>query len=213
MAHTEEEAASPLDRLSFEPGARYGLAFSGGVDSACLLAAALRRGVDVKAYCVRTAFQAASDIEDALRLADELGCPFEVIDVDILDHADICANPPERCYLCKRLIFGTIAQRMAHDGRTVLVDGTNASDDPTHRPGFRAMRELGVVSPLREAGLTKDAVRALSRELGLFTAEKPSYACYAVHVAPGCAITRASLAEAARAFGSGADVPAASQQV
>lgn len=178
--------------------ARYGLAFSGGVDSAYLLAALVRQGLNVKAYTVSTAFQLPRDTADALRLARELGADHELIEVDVLRHTDICANPPDRCYLCKRLIFGTILERMREDGRTVLLDATNASDDPSHRPGFRAMRELGVVSPLRLAGMTKDDVRAASRELGLFTADKPSFACFAVHVPAGAPITAEALARAAQ---------------
>lgn len=180
---------------------RLAVAFSGGSDSSYLLAAALHAGCTVKAYGVRTAFQPTFEIEDALRLADQLGADFELIDADVLARADICANPPDRCYLCKTFIFSTILAHMAQDGFDVLADGTNATDDPTNRPGFRALAELGVVSPLRRAGLSKDAVRASSRELGLFTADKPSFSCLAVHVPEGEAITAAALEAAAESSG------------
>ena len=160
---------------------RLAVAFSGGCDSSYLLAAALRAGCDVKAYGVRTAFQPAFEIDDARRLATELGADFELTDADVLAHDEICANGSDRCYRCKAFIFSTILERMALDGYEVLADGTNATDDPANRPGFQALAELGVTSPLRRAGMTKEMVRAASRELGLFTADKPSFSCLAVH--------------------------------
>ena len=89
---------------------------------------------------------------------------------------------------------------MARDGLSVLADGTNASDDPARRPGFRALAELQVVSPLRRAGMTKDDVRRASRSLGLFTADKPSFSCLAVHVEAGQPLTQEALAQAARSL-------------
>ena len=177
---------------------RLAVAFSGGCDSSFLLAAALRAGCDVRAYGVRTAFQPAFEIDDAKRLAAELGADFELVDADVLAQGEICANGPDRCYRCKTFIFSTILARMAEDGFEVLADGTNVTDDPANRPGFQALAELGVVSPLRRAGMTKDDVRAASRELGLFTADKPSFSCLAVHVPEGERITAASLKAAAR---------------
>ena len=135
---------------------RLAVAFSGGCDSSFLLAAALRAGCDVRAYGVRTAFQPAFEIEDAQRLAAELGADFELVDADVLAQGEICANGPDRCYRCKTFIFSTILARMAEDGFEVLADGTNVTDDPANRPGFQALAELGVVSPLRRAGMTKD---------------------------------------------------------
>ena len=129
-------------------------------------------------------------------VAESLGTDFEVVEADILAADDVCANPPDRCYRCKRFIFGAILERMARDGRTVLVDGTNATDDPARRPGFRALDELGVVSPLRSAGWTKEDVRERSRERGLLTADKPNFSCFATKVPSGERITSAALARA-----------------
>ncbi len=185
-----------MQTLRFEPGVRYGLAFSGGCDSACLLAEMLDAGADVKAYLVKTAFQADFELEDARIVAESLGTDFEVVEADILAADDVCANPPDRCYRCKRFIFGAILERMARDGRTVLVDGTNATDDPARRPGFRALEELGVVSPLRAAGWTKEDVRERSRERGLLTADKPNFSCFATKVPADERITSAALARA-----------------
>lgn len=184
-------------QLDLDRDIRYGLAFSGGVDSSLLLALMVESGLDVVAYTVSTAFQPQFENDDARGVAALLGARHEVVDVDVLAHADVCANPTDRCYLCKRIIFGTILDHMGRDGRAVLVDGTNATDDPARRPGFRALAELGVRSPLREAGLAKDAIRELSRARGLPTAEKPSFSCYATHVPAGEPITERSLATAA----------------
>ena len=152
----------------------------------------------MKAYGVRTAFQPAFEIDDAKRLAAELGADFELVDADVLAQGEICANGPDRCYRCKTFIFSTILARMAEDGFEVLADGTNVTDDPANRPGFQALAELGVVSPLRRAGMTKDDV---SRELGPFTADKPSFSCIAVHVGAGRPVTAQALAETAERLG------------
>lgn len=192
---TERHAVALLDTL--DENARYGLAFSGGSDSSYLLSALVDAGYDVKAYTIDTVFQAAFERDDARRVVEQLGASWQVIEADVLANETICANPWDRCYHCKSFVFGTILQHMEREGRTVLLDGTNASDDPDRRPGFRALAELHVVSPLREAGMTKDDVRAAARARGLFTAEKPSFSCYAVRVPEGERITAESLAAAA----------------
>lgn len=183
--------------LAFSEGVRYGVAFSGGCDSSFLLSEMIAQGADAKAYLVKTAFQADFELADARRIVQGLGAEFEVIEADVLSQEEVCRNGEDRCYWCKRFIFGTIMGRMAADGRTVLVDGTNASDDPARRPGFRALEELGVRSPLREAGLTKDDVRSLSRARGLFTADKPNFSCYATKVPAGKRLSEGPLAKAA----------------
>ncbi len=193
---TWHDAVAPLDA-----GVRYGLAFSGGCDSSFLLAALMRAGIDVKAYMVMTAFQAPFELDDALRVVEETGAPFELVRADILGNDAVCANPADRCYHCKRFIFGTVLDRMRRDGRTVLLDGTNATDDPVNRPGFRALAELEVVSPLRAAGFTKDQVRAASRAIGLSTADKPNFSCFATKVPAGRRITQEELDAVAASLG------------
>lgn len=195
---TWENVASSLN-----PRLRYGLAFSGGCDSSFLLAALVHAGMDVKAYMVMTAFQAPFELDDARRVAEETGAEFELIRADILSHDEVCANPPDRCYWCKRFIFGTILDAMERDGRKILLDGTNASDDPSRRPGFRALAELGVVSPLRDAGFSKDCVRAASRLMGLSTANKPSFSCFATRVPAGNRIDQAALNRVEESLGLG----------
>ena len=177
------------------------IAFSGGCDSSYLLASAVEAGCEVKAYMVNTAFQPAFELEDARRVVDVCGAAFDVIEADVLAESASCANPPDRGYLCKRFIFGAVRERMEREGFEVLADGTNASDDPARRPGFRALAELDVVSPLRCAGMTKDEVRAASRALGVPTADKPSFSCLATNVPEGKPITAASLDEVRRARG------------
>ena len=175
------------------------LAFSGGTDSALVLWAAKRCGCDVRAYYVKTAFQPEFEYRDALRLARELDVPMTTVEVDILALRPAADNGPQRCYHCKRALFSHLREAARRDGYAVLLDGTNASDDAGDRPGMRALRELEVRSPLRECGLTKDDVRRLSKEAGLFTWDKPAYACLATRIPTGTAITAPDLERVERA--------------
>ena len=174
------------------------LAFSGGVDSAYLLWAGLQAGAEVWPYFVKTPFQPQFELEDAYRLCEQLDADLIVLDYDILDQETVVSNPPDRCYHCKRWMFSKLKRYAASEGFSLLIDGTNASDDGGDRPGMRALAELEVCSPLRECGLTKDRIRALSREAGLFTWDKPSYACLATRVPAGTPLTAAGLARVER---------------
>lgn len=180
-----------------ESHVKLALAFSGGCDSSYLLSVLLDHGVEVGVYYVNTAFQADFELRDARQVVSELGAHLTILEADVLTQDEVCRNQPDRCYLCKRFIFGTIFKAMARDGYKVLVDGTNASDDPSRRPGFQALEELGVLSPLRLAGLSKDEIRKASLERGLFTGEKPDFSCLATKLDPGTSITRERLAEVA----------------
>lgn len=186
-------------RAFFEENPRLALAFSGGCDSACLLWAATDCGAELGVYYVRSAFQPAFELEDARRLCRELGQELRVLEVDALADARVRENSPQRCYFCKRRIFGAILEAAARDGFTCVMDGTNASDDAGDRPGMRALREMQVRSPLRECGITKAGVRALSREAGLFTWNKPAYACLATRIPTGTPIEAAALERVERA--------------
>lgn len=165
------------------------LAFSGGTDSAYLLWAAIACGCRVRAYYLHSRFQPAFELKDARRLADELSADLVVLEHDILQNEAVAQNPSDRCYHCKRTLFGLLTDTAHKDGFSVLIDGTNASDDPGDRPGMRALRELSVRSPLAECGITKADVRAYSREAGLFTWNKPAYACLATRVPTGTPYT------------------------
>lgn len=186
----------------FKENPKAAVAFSGGVDSAYLLCAANTAGADVRAYYVKSAFQPRFELEDAKRLCGELDIELKILTVDVLADRAVRENPADRCYHCKRLIFTTIAEAAEEDGYKMLLDGTNASDEAGERPGMRALRELSVCSPLRECGLTKQEIRRLSREAGLFTWEKPAYACLATRIPAGEEITEEKLnsTEAAEDF-------------
>ena len=185
-------------REFFERHPKCALAFSGGTDSALLLCEARRLGADVKAYFVKGPFQPQFELEDARRLARELGAEMEVIETDVLALPEVAENGPRRCYYCKRATFSLIFERARRDGYETVIDGTNASDQVDDRPGMQAIAELGVLSPLRMCGVTKAQVRELSAEAGLFTARKPSYACLATRVPTGTAITREALEKVER---------------
>ena len=172
---------------------RAALAFSGGVDSAYLLWAGRHWGCDLTAYYVRTAFQPEFEFRDARRLAEAVGVPMVVVEADILSVPLAAANGPDRCYHCKKALFTKLWEQARRDGHTLLLDGTNASDDAGDRPGMKALRELAVESPLRLCGLTKADVRAASKEAELFTWDKPAYACLATRVPTGQAITKEDL--------------------
>lgn len=174
---------------------RVALAFSGGVDSSYLLYAALQWAESVGVYYVRSAFQPQFEADDALRLARELGASVTVLRADALADARVAANPSDRCYFCKKIILSAIRAQAEKDGYDVLLDGTNASDDIADRPGWKALQEEGVLSPLRLCGLKKADVRRLSEKAGLFTASKPAYACLATRIPCGETITQEKLAK------------------
>lgn len=177
----------------FRTNHRIAIAYSGGVDSVYLIYAAVNAGADVRAYCVRSAFQPGFETDDAERLAEQIGCSLSFIDVDVLSDEKVVSNPGNRCYYCKQHIMGAITEAAKADGFEVVCDGTNASDDSDDRPGFKALGEFGIKSPLRECGLTKTDIRRLSREAGLPTWDKPAYACLATRIAHGETITAEKL--------------------
>ena len=160
----------------FEVHPKAALAFSGGVDSSYLLYAARQLGADVKAYYVKTAFQPEFEYQDALRLASQLGADIQVLTLDVLACPDVTVNPKNRCYFCKQHIFGNILRQAKADGYDTVLDGTNASDQVSDRPGMKALQEMKV------------------HEAGLFTWDKPSYACLATRIPTGTEITGADLA-------------------
>lgn len=176
-------------RTFFIEHPRVALAYSGGCDSVFLLACARACGAEVHPFTIDTAFQYAFEADDARLAAEQLGVRTEMIELDIFAHPEVTANPPDRCYHCKRVIFQTLFGAAREQGIEMVIDGTNATDDPARRPGFRAIEQFGVRSPLREAGLTKDRIRELSRQMGLMTADKPNYSCLATRVETGEQIT------------------------
>jgi uncharacterized protein len=152
------------------------VAFSGGVDSTFLLAHAQRiLGDRVMAMTVSTPYVAKWEEKEAGELASRLGARHRVLEHPIFE--DILDNPPQRCYLCKRHIFTSILEEARKEGYQYVVDGTNVDDYQDIRPGIRALRELGVASPLADAQITKEEIRQYSKEMDLPTWNKPAYAC------------------------------------
>lgn len=169
----------------FRKQPRIALALSGGCDSAYLLYAASVCGAELGVYYVDSQFQPAFELADAKALAEEAGQKLRVLKKDVLADTQVKSNPADRCYHCKQLIFGEILKAAHADGFTTVMDGTNATDDVSDRPGMKALREMQVVSPLRECGMGKAQVRELSRQAGLFTWNKPAYACLATRIPTG----------------------------
>lgn len=203
----------------FECYPKVAIAFSGGVDSAYLLYEAYKNAKEIAAYYVKSEFQPNFEYEDALRVVAEIEggniagiagrsaagiegkeetceckkIKLRVIEKKVLYDQNVWENSANRCYYCKRKIFASIRQAASEDGFEVLLDGTNASDDAGDRPGMKALQEMQVLSPLRECGITKEEIRRLSKEAGLFTWDKPAYACLATRIPYGEEITEEKL--------------------
>ena len=176
------------------------VAFSSGVDSTFLLRVAHEElGERVVAVTARSHTCPKRELYEAAAFCRAEGVRHEVIDSEELDIPGFAENPPDRCYHCKRELFGRLLAFALENGLAAVLDGSNIDDDGDYRPGRRAIRELGIVSPLHEAGLTKAEIRALSREMGLPTSDKPSFACLASRFPYGERITAATLARVEKA--------------
>lgn len=170
------------------------LAFSGGVDSALLLAACKIAKVKVKAITAVTPLVPTFERDDALRLAKEWEAEQSLLELNPLALPEFCANESKRCYYCKKMLFTAMSAEAKALGCACLLDGANLDDMGDYRPGMQATKELKVISPLLECGFTKADVRSLARKYKLSVAEKPTYACLASRIAYGEAITLEKLA-------------------
>jgi pyridinium-3,5-biscarboxylic acid mononucleotide sulfurtransferase len=152
------------------------VAFSGGADSALLLAAAREAlGERVLALTVVTPYMVRQEVSDAVALAAELGVRHQLVELPMPD--DMADNPPDRCYRCKRALYSRLIAVADEEGFAPVLDGSNLDDLRDYRPGLRALGELGVRSPFLECGIGKDEVRRLARTLGLPTWRKPTNTC------------------------------------
>jgi uncharacterized protein len=183
------------------------VAFSGGVDSSFLCyAARAALGAKAIAITVVSPMLPKCEIECAGEAARKIGIEHVLIEEADID-ARVAANPRDRCYHCKKIEFGNILRAARERGIAVVLDGSNMDDLGDYRPGLKALEELRIVSPLREAGMTKADIRELSRRFGLFTWDKPAFACLASRIPYGETIDREKLAriekaeEALRAYG------------
>jgi len=168
------------------------VAFSGGVDSALLLHAAHEAlGHGALAVTLATPYSPKGEVADAVALAEVFGARHRVIDMALPDV--IRNNPPDRCYHCKHALFGQLLRMAAEEGVGYVVDGSNLDDLDDYRPGFRAVKELGVRSPLLDAGLTKQDIREISLEHGLSTWNNPAGACLLTRIPHDTAIDGAEL--------------------
>lgn len=162
------------------------VAFSGGVDSTYLLyEMSGLDGCDVHAITVASPFFPDEELAFTEEFCERAGIRQIIVNIDVLSDEDIASNPNDRCYSCKHLLFSEMMNALAQNGISVLLDGTNADDLKTYRPGIRALQELKVVSPLAECGLTKDDIRMLSEDAGLSTHAKPAMACLATRFPVG----------------------------
>ena len=170
------------------------VAFSSGVDSTFLLAAAKEAlGDRVLAVTVKAAWVPDRELDEAVRFCEERGIEHVILTAEADAIPGFRENPPDRCCLCKRALFEKITAAAAERGFSVVAEGSNTDDDGDYRPGMRAIRELGVMSPMEEAGLYKADIRRLSKGFGLPTWDKPSFACLASRFAYGESITAEKL--------------------
>lgn len=170
------------------------VAFSSGVDSTFLLKTAHDLlGPRAVAITARSCVFPGRELEEAKRFCAQEGIEQILFDPDPLSVPGFRQNPPDRCYHCKRAILSKIRALAAERGLAEVLEGSNLDDDGDYRPGHRAVLELGVKSPLRDAGLGKREIRILSRELGLATWDKPSFACLASRFVYGETITKEAL--------------------
>ena len=198
-AETAAKARSARDALATRAGVL--VAFSGGVDSSVVAALAYDAlGDDAVACTARSETLPAAELEDARRVAAEIGVRHDTVTFSELDDPNFVANDGDRCYHCRTMRLGRMYDRARELGIDTVCDGTNA-DDPGegHRPGLRAVDELDVSSPLLDAQITKTEVRAIADAYGLSVADKPSMACLSSRIPTGLEVTEARLSRVEKA--------------
>lgn len=176
------------------------VAYSGGVDSSFLLHTACTRlsglkspEIDIVAVTLDTGLNSIKEIETAKKNIENTGIKHLVLDVDILSIDKFSQNPPDRCYICKMELFLKIKKFAKENNIEHIAEGSNYDDDNDYRPGIRALKELGIRSPLQEAGLGKQEIRILSKKMGLSTWNRPAIPCLATRIPYGNKITKEGL--------------------
>lgn len=166
------------------------VAYSGGVDSSLLLKAAVEvLGLRTVAVTADSETYPPAELAEAREFARSLGARHRILRTSELLHEDFASNSPERCYFCKKELFGRLKQIAQSEGIAFILDGSNADDLKDFRPGSKAAREFGVRSPLREAGFSKSEIRSCARLLNLPVWDKPSLACLSSRIPYGTRIT------------------------
>lgn len=177
------------------------VAFSGGVDSTFLLyRASVTPGIRYSAITVRTPYIPEREILEASEYCTTNGINHTIIDLPFDE--SIRENPVERCYMCKKILFGHLKKFASENKYAFIADGTNQDDNGDYRPGIRALMEMGIRSPLMEAGLIKQDIRDFSKKAGLVTWDKPAYACLLTRIPYNTMVTEKDLRkiEAAEQF-------------
>ncbi len=162
------------------------IAFSGGVDSSLLLKLACdeAKKLDRKVYAVtfETKLHPMCDVDNAIKIANEVGAIHHIIKIDELTSIDISNNPVDRCYRCKKYLFESLQEFANKLDCKTIIDGTNFDDLNQYRPGIKALKELGIISPLAELEITKKEVRKYASSLGLAVSNRPSAPCLATRL-------------------------------
>lgn len=187
----EEKKTAFYDKMKEYTRQDICIAFSGGVDSSFLLMAAqksMEENRKIYAVTFDTMLHPACDLENAKKVAEEAGVAHKILFLNELEQADIRFNPVNRCYLCKKALFQRLKEFADSKGISLILEGTNEDDLHVYRPGLQAVRELGIISPLADAGFTKKEVRQLAAELGVSVADRPSTPCLATRLPYGTEI-------------------------
>ncbi len=175
------------------------LAYSGGVDSTFLLKALGLAGVRVLAVTASSAIMPSEEVRTAMQRARLVEADHRIIRLDVLLNDDFVKNTPDRCFICKSMLFEELATIAGTERYEYILDGSTASDATEFRPGRKATRRYGVRSPLEDAAMTKEEIRSLSRDLGLATWNEPSSPCLATRIPYGQRITEEALRRVERA--------------
>lgn len=175
------------------------IAFSGGVDSSLLLKlateAALKNKNKVYALTIHTKLHPINDITVSKKVASELKAEHAIIEVDELKEAEIAQNPVDRCYLCKKHLFTRAALFAKENKVAIVIDGTNADDQKVYRPGIKALKELGVLSPLALCEMSKEDIRKMAAEYKLSVSNRPSSPCLATRFPYGSSLSYEKMAK------------------